>query len=171
MPDQFPGEWVPYQPDRNRDKEFYDIKLRDGTVVFCCYPNGVHWNHMHPSAPPPRGCNRPIADYRVEAIRRCQHPMDIGDDSPDSDTGNYANVDLTAVELRTLALLASGALPADAMSSEPLVSADRHYPLVGTISGRLMGKEVNTLEIDKSDESLTVSHPGKTALRQSSQGV
>jgi len=77
MSQDLPGEWIPYQPKRERDKEYYDIKLRDGTVVPCCYPNGTHWTFMHPVFRPPRAYNGPVADYRVVAIRRCQSPVDI----------------------------------------------------------------------------------------------
>ena len=44
MSDTNPNPWNEYQPSHERDKEFYDIELRDGTIVFCCYPNGIHWN-------------------------------------------------------------------------------------------------------------------------------
>jgi hypothetical protein len=66
--------WTPYQPRRNREKEFYDIKLRDGTVIGCCWPNGTHW---HPTNGVPKKAGKgPIADYRVIEIRRCNPPPD-----------------------------------------------------------------------------------------------
>jgi hypothetical protein len=65
------NDWIDYQPRRNRDKEFYDIMLRDGTILHCCYPNGVGW---YPAT------GKRIADYRVIKIRRCPHPIsDIQD--------------------------------------------------------------------------------------------
>lgn len=67
--------WQNYQPLRAREKEIYDIMLRDGTVVLGCYPNGVHWNAIFQQifGPPPRAAGRgPWADYRVISIRRSQ---------------------------------------------------------------------------------------------------
>lgn len=66
--------WIDYQPKRDRDKEIYDIMLRDGTVVQGCYPNGVHWNPIFASLyPVPKTAGRrPIADYRVMKIRRTE---------------------------------------------------------------------------------------------------
>lgn len=70
---QFQEPWVAYQPHRQREKEYYDIKLRDGTVVECCYPNGVHW---HPMFGCPKGVGQPpFADHRVIQIRKCRHPL------------------------------------------------------------------------------------------------
>lgn len=74
MPSDLPGPWIEYQPKRERDKEYYDIELRDGTIVFCCYPNGVHWNPMFGA--PRRAGKSPIPDYRVVRIRRCEHAID-----------------------------------------------------------------------------------------------
>ena len=75
QPDDNPNAWVDYHPNKDRDKQIYDIRLRDGTVVRGCYPNCESWNpifqHIWP-APKGHG-NRPIADYRVVAIRR-SHP-------------------------------------------------------------------------------------------------
>ena len=65
--------WVNYQPRREREKEYYDIKLRDGTVVECCYPNGIHWHPMF--GVPKKVGTVPIADYRVIQIRRCRNPL------------------------------------------------------------------------------------------------
>ena len=62
------NNWIPYQPVRARDKEWYDIRLRDGTELICCWPNGIHWN-----APG----HRPIADYRVTHIRLTENPIEI----------------------------------------------------------------------------------------------
>lgn len=73
MSEPNPNPWVAYQPLRSRDKEVYDIELRDGTVVLGCYPNGIHWNPMftHIFGPVPlRAGRRAIADYRVVRIRR-----------------------------------------------------------------------------------------------------
>ena len=67
-PDYDPNGWKEYQPARARDKTWYDIRLRDGTELICCYPNGVHWHH--PSC-------KSIADYRVTHIRITQNPIDI----------------------------------------------------------------------------------------------
>lgn len=68
--------WEEYQPRREREKEFYDIRLRDGEVVCCCYPNGIHWNPMLPS-----NNGKLIADYRVTHIRFCQPPYGF-DENP-----------------------------------------------------------------------------------------
>ena len=75
MRDPNPNPWIEYQPDRERDKEIYDIELRDGTIVQGCYPNGIHWNPIFSSKfPVPKAAgNYPIADYRVVRIRRT-HP-------------------------------------------------------------------------------------------------
>lgn len=78
MSQELPGPWTDYQPHRQRDKEFHDIELRDGTIVQCCWPNGVHWTPM--AGPVPRRAGKgPIADYRVVRIRLCVHPMDRDD--------------------------------------------------------------------------------------------
>ena len=75
MKDDNPNAWVNYQPERERDKEIYDIRLRDGTIVRGCYPNGVSWNAIFSDIWPfPKEAGKnPIADYRVVAIRR-SHP-------------------------------------------------------------------------------------------------
>lgn len=70
------GLWVPYQPHRQRDKKFYDIKLRDGTIVECCWPNGLHFTPMGGQQIPKKAGLPPYPDYRVIAIRLCKHPMD-----------------------------------------------------------------------------------------------
>lgn len=80
MSDPNPNLWIEYQPTRERDKEIYDIELRDGTIVRGCYPNGVHWNpiysHLYPV--PKKAGKGPIADYRVVRIRRT-HPDPFND--------------------------------------------------------------------------------------------
>ena len=76
-------EWTNYQPNRAREKTFYDIKLRDGEIVECCYPNGVGWYPMHPHKPSGHGR---IADYRVIQIRKCTHPMDMADSEQSANT-------------------------------------------------------------------------------------
>ena len=63
------NNWTPYQPARARDKKHYDIMLRNGEVVECCWPNGIHWNPMKASK------HNHIADYRVTHIRLCAHPI------------------------------------------------------------------------------------------------
>lgn len=76
MSTENPNPWIEYQPARERDKEFYDIELRDGTICFCCYPNGVHWNPFifdGKYTVPKNAGKGPIADYRVVRIRRT-HP-------------------------------------------------------------------------------------------------
>jgi hypothetical protein len=67
-----PNPWVEYQPTRQRDKEFYDIELRDGTILLTCYPNGVHWNPwVFERKDIPKAAGKgPIADYRVVRIRK-----------------------------------------------------------------------------------------------------
>lgn len=72
MQDNNPNPWIEYQPDRDRDKEIYDIELRNGTIVQGCYPNGVCWNPMYSHKyPTPKGIGKgSIADYRVVRIRR-----------------------------------------------------------------------------------------------------
>lgn len=75
-------EWTSYQPTRAREKTFYDIKLRNGEVVECCYPNGNSWHPMHPNK---RSGHTRLPDYRVLEIRKCQHPMDIADESSAND--------------------------------------------------------------------------------------
>ena len=75
MIDDNPNAWVAYQPDRQRDKQVYDVRLRDGTIVKGCYPNAESWNPIFQhiwTAPKGEG-KRPIADYRVTEIRR-SHP-------------------------------------------------------------------------------------------------
>lgn len=69
-----PNPWIEYQPRRQRDKEFYDIELRDGTIVFNCYPNGIHWNpwifdRVYPKKTAKIIGKGPVADYRVVRIR------------------------------------------------------------------------------------------------------
>lgn len=63
-----PNPWTEYQPHRGRDKEFYDIELRDGTIIPSCYPNGIHWNPIFDDKH-----KKAIADYRVVRIR-LTHP-------------------------------------------------------------------------------------------------
>ena len=65
------NEWIAYQPKREREKEFHDIKLRDGEVVRCCWPNADAWTPMEGKRE-----GETIKDYRVTHIRRCRHPMD-----------------------------------------------------------------------------------------------
>jgi hypothetical protein len=67
-----PNPWIEYQPDRNREKEFYDVELRNGVVVENCYPNGVHWNPWTSERKdsPKEAYKGPIADYRVVRTRR-----------------------------------------------------------------------------------------------------
>jgi hypothetical protein len=67
-----PNPWLDYQPKREREKEFYDIELRDGTIVPSCYPNGIHWNPWTRGNPDAK-YRKPIADYRVVKIR-LTHP-------------------------------------------------------------------------------------------------
>lgn len=72
LPDN-PNPWESYQPNRQRDKEIYDIELRDGTIVLGCYPNGVHWNAIWTETfglPPKKAGRGPYPDYRVLRIRR-----------------------------------------------------------------------------------------------------
>lgn len=66
--------WVDYQPHRQRDKRFYDIKLRDGTIVECCWPNGVHFTPFGFKPVPKKAGLPPYPDYRVIAIRECDNP-------------------------------------------------------------------------------------------------
>lgn len=66
--------WIPYQPKREREKEFYDIMLRNGAIVECCWPNGVHFTQIDGEFTRKAG-KGPYADYRVTHIRRCVHPM------------------------------------------------------------------------------------------------
>lgn len=63
--------WIPYQPKRHREKEFYDIKLRNGDIVECCYPNGESWYPFKPGK-----YWDTIKDYRVVEIRLCKHPLE-----------------------------------------------------------------------------------------------
>lgn len=65
------GEWVDYQPHRNREKAFHDIRLRDGSVRLCCWPNSDVWNPWDG-----KGGN-PIKDYRVVSVRRCEPVLDL----------------------------------------------------------------------------------------------
>jgi len=80
MNDTNPNPWIEYQPHRARDKEFYDIELRDGTIVQACYPNGVHWNVMFSRKyPVPKKAGfGPYPDYRVVRIR-LTHPNPFKD--------------------------------------------------------------------------------------------
>jgi hypothetical protein len=73
---KLPGEWEEYQPRRARDKEFYDIRLDNGDIVECCYPNGIGWYPMHPNKTSKYGR---ISDDNVLQIRLCMHPMDYPD--------------------------------------------------------------------------------------------
>lgn len=58
--------WIEYQPKREREKELYDIRLRDGTELERCYPNGISWNaNLFGNNPK----HERIADYRVTHIR------------------------------------------------------------------------------------------------------
>jgi hypothetical protein len=65
------NEWIVYQPLRTREKAFHDIKLRDGAVIECCWPNADAWTPMDG-----KHSGKSIKDYRVTHIRRCEHPMD-----------------------------------------------------------------------------------------------
>jgi hypothetical protein len=65
--------WQSYQPQRQREDAFYDIKLRDGTVVECCWPEGEHWHPMKKLVTKKAGKGS-IADYRVIQIRGCKPP-------------------------------------------------------------------------------------------------
>lgn len=65
--------WVPYQPQRQREDAFYDIKLQDGTIIECCWPDDEHWHPMKKPVAKKAG-KGPIADYRVVQIRRCKPP-------------------------------------------------------------------------------------------------
>lgn len=62
-----PHSWEEYQPNQERDKEFYDIELMDGKMLFKCYPNAEHWNLLF------RQGAAPIHDSQVRRIRR-SHP-------------------------------------------------------------------------------------------------
>lgn len=66
--------WVDYQPHRQRDKRFYDIKLRDGTIVEACWPNGVHFTPFGFKPVPKKAGRPPYPDYRVLQIRECDNP-------------------------------------------------------------------------------------------------
>lgn len=75
--------WKEYQPKREREKTFHDIKLRDGTVIACCWPNADAWTPLEG-----RHAGKTIKDYRVVAIRTCHHPMD----EPDFKKGDRVKV-------------------------------------------------------------------------------
>lgn len=60
------NQWTEYQPHREREKELYDIRLRDGTELMRCYPNGNAWNANMYGEAPGHDC---VADYRVTHIR------------------------------------------------------------------------------------------------------
>jgi len=60
--------WIPY--DGEREKEFYDIKLKNGEVIECCWPNSYYWNTVLISP------SKVYKDEEVEAIRTCQHPLE-----------------------------------------------------------------------------------------------
>jgi hypothetical protein len=65
---EVPREWMPYQPACDREKILYDIRLRDGTQLQQCYPNGNDWNAQIFSNVNPAKYSR-IADYRVTHIK------------------------------------------------------------------------------------------------------
>ena len=65
---EVPREWMPYQPKRDREKILYDIRLRDGTQLVQCYPNGNSWNAQIFSDVNPLKYQR-VADYRVTHIK------------------------------------------------------------------------------------------------------
>lgn len=70
------GAWIPYQPHRQRPKEFLDIKLDDGTVIVGCWPNADKFNLMMKQA---KGTRVPgeITDQMVAFVRIAEkHPME-----------------------------------------------------------------------------------------------
>jgi len=60
--------WIDYIPPRQLNKEFYDLRLRDGTVIPSCWPDGVHFTHFH--------THEFYADYRILQIRRGSNPWE-----------------------------------------------------------------------------------------------
>lgn len=64
-------EWVPY--NGNRDKTFYDIRLKTGEIIECCYPNSYSWFPMYSNV------GTEYKDDDIEAIRHCEHPMERRD--------------------------------------------------------------------------------------------
>jgi hypothetical protein len=63
-----PEPWIDYIPPRKLNKEFYDLRLRDGTVIPTCWPDGVHFTHFH--------TREFYADYRILQIRRGNNPWE-----------------------------------------------------------------------------------------------
>jgi hypothetical protein len=96
--DLLSGSWEQYQPKRARNKTFYDIKLRDGEIVECCWPNGIGWYPMHPNK---SSRHHRIADYRVLEIRKCKHPCDMDDNEPDNSQGKCRFTPFTSAHFVT----------------------------------------------------------------------
>lgn len=92
--------WIPYQPFRKREKAFYDIKLRDGTVIECCWPDAKYWNPAAGSVPRKAG-KPPFADHRVIQIRRCKSPDEREKnnyDNPENPQGHKVEECVTGIE-------------------------------------------------------------------------
>jgi hypothetical protein len=60
--------WIDYIPPRKLSKEFYDLRLRDGTVIRSCWPDGAHFTEFH--------THEFYADYRILQIRRGNNPWE-----------------------------------------------------------------------------------------------
>jgi hypothetical protein len=63
-----PEPWIDYLPPRKLNKEFYDLRLRDGTVIPSCWPDGAHFTRFH--------THEFYADYRILQIRRGNNPWE-----------------------------------------------------------------------------------------------
>ena len=123
-------DWKNYQPKREREKAFYDIQLRDGTVVECCWPNDDAWTCMRG---PDSG--KAFKDYRVVAIRKASHPMD---DLADSEPPPFK--------------------PGDRVRVCPNPKCGHHGGVTGTVD--LVGYFVDTMMLSKDDKCATVLRDG-----------
>lgn len=63
-----PEPWIDYTSLSKLNKEFYDVRLRDGTEVPACWPDGEHFVHFH--------THEFYADYRILQVRRGKNPWE-----------------------------------------------------------------------------------------------
>jgi hypothetical protein len=59
------AKWKPYNFDY--EKEWYDIELQNGDIIYQCYPNAGWFHSEHLGL---------FSESMVKRFRRCKHPLD-----------------------------------------------------------------------------------------------